>query len=118
MPVSILDSHVSRDSLSKSVFEGFPDGETSRLSFETDRRIFILQETKCRYLEMSTGSLVISVSSSSCRKAENAIITASAALGLCGQERPGSLERLDTIRSSVVVRRSTSVTGVPSDSST
>ena len=121
VPVSIPDSHVSRDGLSKPVFEGFPDGETSRRSFETDRRISILQETKRRYLEMSTGSLVVPVSSSSCRTAENAIITASAssALGLCGRGRPGSLERSDTIGPSVVVRRSTSsVGGVPFDSST
>ena len=40
MPVSIPDSHISRDGLSKSVFEGFPDGETSRLCFETYRRTF------------------------------------------------------------------------------
>ena len=118
---SIPDSHISRDGLSKSVFEGFPDGETNRRSFETDRRISILQETKRRYLEMSTGPLVVSVSSSSCRTAENAILTTSASseLGLCGRGRPGSLELSDTIGPSVVVRRSTlSGGGVSSDSPT
>ena len=53
---SISHSHLSRDGLSKSIFKGFPNGETYRCSFEINQRIFILQEAKRCYLEMSAGS--------------------------------------------------------------
>ena len=121
LSVPISDSHISRDGLNKSVFEGFPDGETSRRSLETDRKIFILQETKRRYLEMSAGSLVIPVSSSSSGTVANAILitSASSELGFCGRGHPGSVELSNKIGPSVVVRRSTSSSsGVSSDSPT
>ena len=121
LSVSVSDSHLSRDGRNKSVFEGFPDGETSRCSLETDRRIFIFQKAKHRYLEMSAGSLVVPVSCSSSGTTENAILTTSASskLGFCGRGRPGSVELSDKIEPSVAVRCSTpSGRGVSSDSPT
>ena len=121
LSVSISDSHLSRDGLNKSVFKGFPDGETSRRSLETDRRIFILQEAKHRYLEISAGSPVVPVSSSSNGSSKNAIPTTSTLteLGFCGRGILGSVELSNKIGPSVAVRRSApSGRGVSSDSPT
>ena len=99
------------DSISDSyVFKSFPDGETCRRSLETNRRIFILQEAKRRYLEMSAGSSVVPVLSSSGGPPKNVIPTTSASteLGFCGRGGLGSMELSGKIGPSVVVRRTTS----------
>ena len=92
-------------------FEGFSDREASLCHSRTDRRVSILQAAKHAYLEVSSRSSNIFMSSGSRGESLDVIpsTSASGTLGFCGRGGHGALDADHSVRPQVVVQRSSSV---------